>query len=191
MLKSLCFYIVKNKNVLDIKQLSDTLFALNQLSFRVSWMYNKACYLRNCPCQDLSTVESVCGECVQHVAGVQSSPVLRSLLTSLGLLRYCHPALVDSILTWYQAHTASLTPRDMTSLLMSLASMDYSVTEGEHSQLLDTISGQLGSKGEGMPEQAWLDTVWALTVLGRVSHQQLESVLNQTFTSCILCEFFK
>ena len=36
MLKSLCFYISKNKNMLDIKQLSDTLFALNQLSFRVS-----------------------------------------------------------------------------------------------------------------------------------------------------------
>ena len=36
LLKSLCFYIVKNRNTLDIKQMSDTLFALNQLSFRVS-----------------------------------------------------------------------------------------------------------------------------------------------------------
>ena len=35
LLKTLSFYICKNKNLLDIKQLADTLFALNQLSFRV------------------------------------------------------------------------------------------------------------------------------------------------------------
>ena len=132
-------------------------------------------------------MESVANECVQHVASVQSSPVLRSLLTSLGLLRYSHPALLDSILTWFTAHTESLTTRDLTSLLISLASLDYTVP-GQHSQLLVSLTDQLAGGAESMPEQAWLDTVWALTVLGRVNHAHLESVLNHTFSSCILCK---
>ena len=133
-------------------------------------------------------METVCNECVQHVVSVQSPPVLRSLLTSVGLLRYRHPALLDTILTWYQTSLArgdQLTTRDLTSLLMSMASVDYAVPS-QHTQLLDTIIGMLDP--QSMPEPAWLDTVWALTVLGKATHQHLESVLNPTFASCILCK---
>ena len=35
LLKSLSYFIVKTAVLLDLKQLSDTLFALNQLSFKV------------------------------------------------------------------------------------------------------------------------------------------------------------
>ena len=35
LLKSLSYFIVKTAGLLDLKQLSDTLFALNQLSFKV------------------------------------------------------------------------------------------------------------------------------------------------------------
>ena len=41
-----------------------------------------------------------------------------------------------------------------------------------------------------LPENVWLDTVWSLTVLGKVTHDQLESVLNSTFYNVILCKKF-
>ena len=34
---------------------------------------------------------------------VESPPVLRSLLTSLGQMKYLHTPLVDAIMTWYSA----------------------------------------------------------------------------------------
>ena len=39
LLKTLCFYICKFKNMLDIKQISDCLFALNRLSFKVGILF--------------------------------------------------------------------------------------------------------------------------------------------------------
>ena len=51
--------------------------------------------------QDKDTAEKLCNELVNHVESVESPPVLRSLLTSLGQMKYLHTPLVDAIMTWY------------------------------------------------------------------------------------------
>ena len=50
--------------------------------------------------QDKNVVESLCSELVPKVAEVETSPVLRSLLISLGQLKYRHLPLMDAILSW-------------------------------------------------------------------------------------------
>ena len=53
--------------------------------------------------QDKDTAEKLCNELVNQVESVESPPVLRSLLTSLGQMKYLHTPLVDAIMTWYSA----------------------------------------------------------------------------------------
>lgn len=65
--------------------------------------------------QDKNTVEALCSELGPRVAEVESSPVLRSLLTSLGQLKYRHPPLIDAIMSWWVHHPqhAELEPCNM------------------------------------------------------------------------------
>ena len=104
-------------------------------------------------------------------------------MTSLGLMRYSHPALVDSIITWYQS--SSMEIKDMTTLIITLASINYSGVSAQ--ALLDSVTGQLQSSS--LPDHVWLDTVWSLTVLGRVTPQQVQSVLDSSFSNNILCKY--
>ena len=83
LLKTMSFYIFKHKNMLDLKQISDCLFSFNQLSFK-----------------DKDLVEGLCTELVIKVPEAESSSVLRSVLTSLGQLKYLHTQLLDTIMTW-------------------------------------------------------------------------------------------
>ena len=83
LLKTMSFYIFKHKNMLDVKQISDCLFGFNQLSFK-----------------DKNVLEGLCTELVTKIPEVESSPVLRSILTSLGQLKYLHTPLIDTVLTW-------------------------------------------------------------------------------------------
>ena len=45
-------------------------------------------------------MESLCSELVTRVVEVESSPVLRSILISLGQLKYRHLPLMDAIMSW-------------------------------------------------------------------------------------------
>ena len=142
--------------------------------------------------QDKDTAEKLCNEMVVKVAEVEATPVLRSLLTSLGQMKYLHTPLLEAIMTWYtkdlEAETRRMEVRDMTTLLITLATLDH--VPIEHSGLVDTIVKELGDASSSLPENVWLDTVWSLTVLGKVTHEQLESVLNSTFYNVILCKTF-
>lgn len=171
LLKSLSFYICKHKSSLDVKQISDCLFAFTQLSYK-----------------DKDTAEKLCNEMVGKVAEVEATPVLRSVLRSLGQMKYLHTPLLEAIMTWYtrdlESEARRMEVKDMTTLLLTLATLDH--VPLEHSRLLDLIVKELGDASSSLPENVWLDTVWSLTVLGKVTHDQLQSVLNSNFYNVIL-----
>jgi len=171
LLKSLSFYIWKHKSSLDVKQISDCLFAFTQLSYK-----------------DKDTAEKLCNEMVGKVAEVEATPVLRSVLRSLGQMKYLHTPLLEAIMTWYtrdlESEARRMEVKDMTTLLLTLATLDH--VPLEHSRLLDLIVKELGDASSSLPENVWLDTVWSLTVLGKVTHNQLQSVLNSNFYNVIL-----
>eukprot|EP00092_Neocalanus_flemingeri_P033737 GFUD01036676.1.p1 GENE.GFUD01036676.1~~GFUD01036676.1.p1 ORF type:complete len:613 (+),score=202.94 GFUD01036676.1:73-1911(+) len=169
LLKSLTFYLTKHRNMLDIKQISDSLFALNQLSYK-----------------DHDTLERLCSQLENHIQDTESSPVLRSILTSLGQLKYLHTPVVDRIMAWYQArldNNIPMTMKDMTTLLITCATLNHNPVQ--HSSLLEHISQHL-TQDLAQPDQVWLDTVWSLTLLGRVTPLHLESVLSPAFHTSLL-----
>ena len=67
---------------------------------------------------------------------------------------------------------------------MTLASLHY--IPAQHSSLLQQVALQLTQLKSSLPELVWLNSVWALTVLGHASKDHLESVLNQNFQNIVL-----
>ena len=144
--------------------------------------------------KDQVTAEQLCDELVRHIEKVETTPVLRSILTSLGQLKYLHIPLLDSILAWYSAGVGAgaddkraMSSKDMTTIVITLATLNHAPVH--HSALLDHVSQQLKNMSDTLPEHVWLDTVWSLTVLGKVTSEQLESVLNPVFYNVILCKY--
>jgi len=170
LLKAICYYIGKNRADLDVKQASDALFSLKKLAFK-----------------DQEVFEKLCASIEQQVGQVETSSVVRSVLTSLGQLHYLNKGVVDNILEWYNTRRDQLEIRDKVAILVSCANLDYCPTEYQH--LIDNVSSQLNENSFGeLPrsELVWLDIVWSLVVLGRASHSHLESVLNSEFQNAIL-----
>ena len=67
-----------------------------------------------------------------------SSAVLRSILTSLGQLKFLHSPVVDRIMAWHQTRLDNNIPmatKDMTTLLMTCATLNHNSLQ--HSSLLE------------------------------------------------------
>merc|ERR1719153_1337113 len=171
LLKSIAFYLMKNRDILNIKQLTDSLFAMNQLSFK-----------------DPVTIEQLCSQLERLVPGSENTAVVRSLLISLGQLKFLSPNLLDKVCDWYQARgLSSMEERDMSTLLVTLANLNY--VPPRHTHLLSGISQHLETSHFlhlPAPSLVWVDVVWSLLVLGLASHSHLESVLNNEFSACLL-----
>jgi len=170
LLKAITFYLGRNRTDLDIKQASDVLFALKQLSFK-----------------DQEVLEKICSTIEDKVEGVESQAVIRSTLTSLGQLRYLHTGVMDKILAWYNNRREVLNTRDLVSILITCANLNYCPRENAH--FIDFIASKLDeSLFKKMPKReiVWLDVVWSLVVLQRATHKQLESVLTNDFHTSLL-----
>jgi len=164
LLKSITYYLVKHKNLLDIKQVSDCLFALKQLSYK-----------------DQTTLEMLCTQLETLIQDTDSQAVLRSVLISLGQLKYLNTPVLDRIIDWHKARLEKNIPmstKDMITLIMTCATLNYNPVQGN--SLLQHISQNLAQEPD-QPDYVWVDTVWSLTLLGLATNQQLESVLSQTF----------
>ena len=64
----------------------------------------------------------------------------------LGQLKYRHMSLLDRILTWYSScidgkhETRTITTKDMTSLVMTMATLNYSAVSATHQNVLDYVA---------------------------------------------------
>jgi len=171
LIKAITFYLTKHRNLLDIKQLSDSLFALNVLSFK-----------------DQTILDRLCEEIETKIAGTENPAVLRSILTSLGQLRFPCRGVVDRVLDWYQERLHLLGSRDMASILVTLANLNHVPSENNDKLMTHLSSSMSPELFEDFPrkEIVWLDVVWSLVSLGRVSDKQLESVLCSDFQNNLL-----
>jgi len=171
LLKALAFYLTKHRGLLDIKQLADALFSLKQLNFK-----------------DPVTLEKICSELEVKVGntGEEGGAVLRSVLTSLGQLRYLSTSLIDAICSWYQARE-KVEERDMVTLLVTLSNLNYKPPT--HTEMLQKFASTL-EPGQfrhlNRYEMVWLDVVWAMVALDLANHSHLDSVLNSNFHNLLL-----
>lgn len=78
-----------------------------------------------------------------------------------------------------------LATKDLTSLVMTLASINYQLRTDEHNKLLHQVVQEISQLKNTLSELVWLDTVWSLTLLGLVNNDLLESVLNMNFQNVL------
>ena len=135
LLKAICYYIGKNRADLDVKQAADALFSLKKLAFKdqVRWLLILCAFLlpENVFCLQ-EVFEKLCASIEQQVGQVETSSVVRSVLTSLGQLHYLNKGVIDNILEWYNTRRDQLEIRDKVAILVSCANLDYCPTEYQH-----------------------------------------------------------
>lgn len=157
-LKTLASTISAHTGKLNLKECSDLLFAMTSLNFidemllcRISMDINEGL-----------------------AKNLDKTAVVGSIVTSLGFLKYKEPALLDNLTNWVIKRQDLCRPKDLASLVLSLALVNYRPKDVEEitTKLLPKITRDDLSANE------WLDYVWALSVLELHQSKHLESVLR-------------
>nr|CAD7438424.1 unnamed protein product [Timema bartmani] len=161
LLRSLAFNIGRKTEHLDMKQATDTLYAMAVLNF-----------------PDEVLLEKVASDLCECVPNNDRSAVVGSVLTSVGLMRYKHTELLDVLSDWVTVNIDTCRTQDLCSLLQTLAMLNY--RPSNESQLFDVLVKHLTVAAVPNPV-AWLDVVWSLVVLDRATAQHVTSVLSPEF----------
>jgi len=167
-LRSLGFHISKNRSFLDIKDISDVLFAFNKLSYK-----------------DQDTIEKICYALEPLIAGNEKLSVIRSILTSLGQLKYRPSEVLDKICDWYDKRleeNKSVESRDISTILLTLANLNHIPLDKE--PFLQKLESKL--KYEDFQDlkrgdSIWIEIVWSLLVLKRPVAQHAYRILSPEF----------
>ncbi|XP_059478988.1 FAST kinase domain-containing protein 4 isoform X2 [Neocloeon triangulifer] len=162
LLKALSENLCRNQQNLSVKQASDLLYTLAVLNF-----------------PDEGLLDKIQQGLQENLAGNKHPAPVGSALTSLGILRYRDAALLDVFSEWIVQHSEQCRPQDLVSFLLTLANTGYEPSNFEAA--LKVVLGRLSSPKELPSALAWLETVWALTVLGRLEASQAASVLEAGF----------
>ncbi|XP_055523711.1 FAST kinase domain-containing protein 4 [Wyeomyia smithii] len=166
LLRSLAFNISSSSSQLNLKECGDLLYAMANLNFRDSVLAAKVC----------TDVEAGLAENEDKPGSVGS------ILTSLSLLRYRDTAILDVLSDWIVSKSEICKPAHVGTFLLSLATLNYEPNN------MDNVQEKLVNhlmQSDFIKSVDWLNTVWSLAVLNCVSQQQLVSVLNSSFISCL------
>ncbi|XP_065334990.1 FAST kinase domain-containing protein 3, mitochondrial [Cloeon dipterum] len=161
-LQALSTNICEMQQNLSVKQASDLLYALALLNF-----------------PDESLLDKIQQGLQENLAQNKQPAPVGSALTSIGILRYRDAALLDALSEWMVAHSEQCRPQDLVSFLLTLAYTGYEPSNLDAA--LEVVSKRLSIMKDAPSATSWLETVWALTVLGRLQGAQAASVLNANF----------
>lgn len=190
LLRSLAFNISSSTEHLDLKQCGDIFYAMATLNFQDSVLAAKLC----------ADIQAALPK------NTDKSAVIGSILTSLGILKYRDLGekiisffalnevfnflirsadIMESLTQWTIKHSDICRPQDLSALFLTSAMLNFKSTNIEEVQqkLAKTIVQQDFSKSVD-----WLNHVWAMTILGLSTNQQLESVLSKSFIDKIQTE---
>nr|CAI5834020.1 unnamed protein product [Callosobruchus analis] len=146
-----------------VKQSGDLLYSMSSLNFIDENLLAKVS-------------NDICHQIDKSVT--KKSSVIGSILTSVGLLKYKDPALLDALSEWIAENYAICRAQDIFSLLMTLAILQYTPQNVE--KLYEVILPLLTPSEAGKALQ-WLEVVWSLVLLGRATEEHVSGVLNSTF----------
>ncbi|XP_064644341.1 FAST kinase domain-containing protein 4-like isoform X2 [Lineus longissimus] len=119
--------------------------------------------------------ESVIGEMNRFEPHMASS-----VLTSVGVAKFRHPKLLDTLTEYFHQRLDTVSPSDLSSLVITLANLNYqpqTLSEYFPKFLSRLRPLQLGDR------KTWLDVVWSAAILNRLSSEMAESVLTPEFYS--------
>lgn len=170
LLRSLAYNMSSKEQKLDMKQCADVLYSMASLNF-----------------PDPVLIAKICDDIMLGMKQpLEKSSVIGSITTSLSLLKYRDPILLDAVSEWLLKNQEICRSQDITSVIMSLASLNYTPPELENAlkTKLATSLTQLDFKNSF----EFLSYVWSLMVLN-VSHSDFFSlVLNQEFIEKLTSE---
>lgn len=157
-LKTLAATISEHTSKMNLKECSDLLFAMVSLNFVDEML--------------LSRINIDINESIDQ--NVNKMAVVGSIITSIGLLKYKEPILLDNLTKLILEKQELCRPKDLASLILTLALVNYrpKYVDQFQSKLIPKIAQDDLSSGE------WLDYVWALTVLELHQPKHLETVLR-------------
>ncbi|CAG0897293.1 unnamed protein product [Darwinula stevensoni] len=160
LLRALAYHMTKQELKLTARQLSEVLAALYRLSF-----------------PDHPLLDRIATELRPQISNIQSVNVIRSILTSVGLLRWRHTGLIQNLCEWMRENTGRCSTSEWVALLQTLASVSYMPFEADsifQDKLAELEQGQ-------MSNAEWVNVVWSLIVLDKASPKQLNSILDPKF----------
>jgi len=163
LLRTLAYNITASSESLNIKQCADLLYSISSLNFYDENLFDRVG----------NNIISV----LQH-ENLNRSAVIGSILTSVGLLKYKNPALLDAISEWIEKKHQICRPQDIFSLCMTLAVLNYLPANSEN--LFKVLIPQLTQEEAGKP-LVWLEVVWSLILLNQANQEHVTSVLNESF----------
>lgn len=108
LLKALADNINNTKSELGIKNIADILYSMAKLNFRNELLLKK-----------LST------DLQKAIENVDQSPIIGSILTSLGMLKYRNDQLMDELCKWSIKHRKIIRTQDICAMVLTLATIGY------------------------------------------------------------------
>ncbi|CAO1423162.1 unnamed protein product [Diamesa tonsa] len=170
LLRSLAFNMSSKEEKLDIKQCADVLYAMAVLSFPDPVLTAKIC-------DDVQ---------IAIKNSLEKSSSVGSIVTSLALLKYRDPILLDSISEWILTNQDLCRTQDIIALIISIASLNYmpaELEEGIKTKLATTLTVTDFKKSSD-----YLYYVWSSMVLNCSTEAALSSVLEQNFIQNLMNE---
>jgi len=166
LMRSLAFNIGRCSEKMDIKQCADVLYALAVLNF-----------------PDEVLLEKV-GADLRSIITINDRPsVIGSILTSIGILRYRDPDLLESLSFWLEKHINECKQQIFISYLLTLAYVNYKPINIDNVLKLFKDIEQFNNVSS---LNTWVDIIWSLVVLEKANNEHLATVLSADFVSKLM-----
>lgn len=172
LLRSLAYNMSSKEHYLDLKQCADVLFSMASLNFPDPVLIGKLC-------------EDIQGRMKEPV---EKSAFVGSVITSLAILKYREPLLLDILSEWIVKNQDVCRTSDVAAVFMSLALLNHMPTELEET-LKKTVANSL-TRMDFKSSLDYLGFVWSLMVLNFPCEGFFDSVLQQEFIEKLQAESF-
>ncbi|XP_067126217.1 FAST kinase domain-containing protein 4-like [Centruroides vittatus] len=160
-LKAISYHVNQKNDKLDAKQLVNTLFALNVLSF-----------------PDSVLMQKIENDLLVEIPNINKPQVMLTLLISIGQLSWRNKNLIEACSDWILKNLNLCRPQELAAYIITLAKVNY--IPAEKKKIFDLILPRLSEKTVEV-KRVWLDVVWSLAILKEASSEHLASVLKPSF----------
>ncbi|KAL2715154.1 protein TBRG4 [Vespula squamosa] len=179
-LKRLCYTNDRNIPLLKVLAVNITLYS-DQLNIRMCGDILYSLAILNYP--EESLLDKIMSTLLKEIHHNEHGSVISSIVTSIRLLKYKNQEVLDNIFIWTNNNIEKLRLQDFVAILKCFATFGYSPKNMNN---LQQYIYTLNEKNTSLNQQLWLDYVWSLTILNRVSTKHVSSVLSNNFVKSVL-----
>ncbi|KAK9876065.1 hypothetical protein WA026_011174 [Henosepilachna vigintioctopunctata] len=169
LLRSLAYNISASPEKLNLKHCADLLYSMCTLNFLDENLLSRVAL-------DISSE-------LQVQSSLKKSSVIGSIITSLGLLKYKNPVLLDLLTSWIANNSRTCRSQDIFSLFITLATLNYMPDKAD--ECFNAINPLL-TEVEAETPVVWLDHIWSKVLLNIATPEEISNVFSNNFLSSLL-----